>query len=141
MGDTSTYRSAHLAQASADAKKESRSRYQFEATESDDELEDELDTNLDETLDVTRRLKALAMAAGCVADSFTPPFSSLPSSMASFRIGADLHLDSFLRSANLREEINTHNERLNRINDKAESLDLNILRNTARLKNVRPNPP
>lgn len=38
------------------------------------------------------------------------------------------------------EEINTHNDRLNRINDKAEGLDLNILRNTARLKNVRPLP-
>jgi hypothetical protein len=35
------------------------------------------------------------------------------------------------------EEINTHNERLNRINDKAEGLDINILRNTARLKNIK----
>ena len=48
------------------ARKEARKQYQFEATASDDELEEELDENLDETLDVTRRLKALAVAAGCV---------------------------------------------------------------------------
>ena len=54
------------------ARKEARKQYQFEATASDDELEDELDENLDETLDVTRRLKALAVAAGCV-----PPLLSL----------------------------------------------------------------
>lgn len=46
------------------AKKEARSRYQFDATASDDELEDELDENLDETLEVTRRLKSLATAMG-----------------------------------------------------------------------------
>lgn len=46
------------------AKKEARSRYQFDATASDDELEDELDDNLDETLEVTKRLKNLATAMG-----------------------------------------------------------------------------
>lgn len=46
------------------AKKEARSRYQFEATASDDELEDELDDNLNETLAVTQNLKRLALAAG-----------------------------------------------------------------------------
>jgi len=46
------------------ARKEARSKYQFEGGASDDELEDELDDNLEETLDVTRRLKALAVAAG-----------------------------------------------------------------------------
>jgi hypothetical protein len=46
------------------ARKEGRTKYQFEATASDDELEDELDENLGETLEVTRRLKALAVASG-----------------------------------------------------------------------------
>lgn len=46
------------------AKKEARSRYQFEATASDDELEDEIDDNLNETLEVTKSLKRLALAAG-----------------------------------------------------------------------------
>ena len=46
------------------ARKQARSRYQFEATASDDELEDEIDENLNETLEVTRNLKRLAMAAG-----------------------------------------------------------------------------
>lgn len=46
------------------ARKDARSRYQFDATASDDELEDELDENLDETLEVTRRLKGLATAMG-----------------------------------------------------------------------------
>jgi hypothetical protein len=80
------------------ARKEGRSKYQFEATASDDELEDELDENLDETLEVTRRLKALAVASG--------------------------------------DEITRHNERLVRINDKAEGLDLKILQNVSRLKKV-----
>lgn len=47
-----------------EAKRQARSRYQFEATASDDELEDEIDENLNETLEVTRTLKRLAMAAG-----------------------------------------------------------------------------
>ncbi|OCF37633.1 synaptosomal-associated protein, 23kDa [Kwoniella heveanensis CBS 569] len=46
------------------AKKDARSRYQFDATASDDELEDELDENLDETYEVTKRLKNLATAMG-----------------------------------------------------------------------------
>lgn len=46
------------------ARKQARSRYQFEATASDDEIEDEIDENLNETLEVTRTLKRLAMAAG-----------------------------------------------------------------------------
>jgi hypothetical protein len=46
------------------AKADARSRYQFDATASDDELEDELDDNLDETLEVTKRLKNLATAMG-----------------------------------------------------------------------------
>ncbi|WVQ82733.1 hypothetical protein IAT38_004865 [Cryptococcus sp. DSM 104549] len=48
----------------AKAKKDARSRYQFDATASDDELEDELDENLDETYEVTKRLKNLAVAMG-----------------------------------------------------------------------------
>lgn len=46
------------------ARQEQRKRFQFEATESDNELEDELDDNLDEIHDVSKRLKALAMATG-----------------------------------------------------------------------------
>ena len=42
-------------------RKEQRKRYQFEATESDDEIEDEIDDNLDEIRDATRRLKALGL--------------------------------------------------------------------------------
>ncbi|KAF7339442.1 U3 small nucleolar ribonucleoprotein MPP10 [Mycena sanguinolenta] len=46
------------------ARKEGRKRFQFEATNSDDEIEDEIDDNLDEIGDATRRLKALGMAMG-----------------------------------------------------------------------------
>lgn len=46
------------------ARKDARARYQFDATESDDELEDELDQNLDETYEVTKRLRSLATAMG-----------------------------------------------------------------------------
>ncbi|KAG7444856.1 uncharacterized protein BT62DRAFT_951914 [Guyanagaster necrorhizus] len=45
------------------------SRYQFEATASDDELENELDDNLDEIGGATKRLKALGMAMGQELDS------------------------------------------------------------------------
>ncbi|EPQ60791.1 synaptosome-associated proteinsynaptosomal-associated protein 25 [Gloeophyllum trabeum ATCC 11539] len=50
-------------------RKEQRKRYQFEATESDDEMENELDDNLDEIADATKRLKALGMAMGQELDS------------------------------------------------------------------------
>lgn len=43
---------------------ETRKRYQFEKTASDDELEDELDDNLDEISQATKSLKAIAIAAG-----------------------------------------------------------------------------
>jgi len=46
-----------------------RSRYQFEATASDDEIEDELDDNLDQVFDVTKRLKALGTAMGQELDN------------------------------------------------------------------------
>ena len=45
-------------------RKEQRSRFQFEATASDDELEDELDGNLDEVAEATKRLKSLGLAMG-----------------------------------------------------------------------------
>lgn len=51
------------------AQKEQRKRYQFEATESDDELEDRLDDNLDEISAVTGRLKALGIAMGNELDT------------------------------------------------------------------------
>ncbi|KAL0577982.1 Protein transport protein S9 plasma membrane t-SNARE [Marasmius crinis-equi] len=46
------------------AQRAQNSRYQFEATASDDELEDEIDDNLDELGEATKRLKALGMAMG-----------------------------------------------------------------------------
>lgn len=46
------------------AKMAQRSRYQFEATESDDELEDELDGNLDEIGQLSARLNGLGKAMG-----------------------------------------------------------------------------
>jgi len=50
-------------------RKEQRSRFQFEATASDDEVENELDDNLDEIGDATKRLKALGMAMGQELDT------------------------------------------------------------------------
>jgi len=45
-------------------RQETRKRYQFEKTASDDELEDELDDNFDEIAQVTKSLKKIAIAAG-----------------------------------------------------------------------------
>ncbi|KAJ3548402.1 hypothetical protein NM688_g5304 [Phlebia brevispora] len=53
-----------LTSAQANARKEQRKRYQFDATASDDEIEDELDDNLNEISDMTKRLKALGTAMG-----------------------------------------------------------------------------
>jgi len=50
-------------------RKQQRSRFQFEATASDDEIEDELDENLDEISDVAKRLKALGTAMGQELDN------------------------------------------------------------------------
>jgi len=80
-------------------RKEQRSRYQFEATNSDDELEDELDENLNEVADATKRLKALGMAMG--------------------------------------QELDTQNQRIDRISDKATSLDNRMFTNTEKLKKIR----
>jgi len=51
-------------EAAAKNKLAQRSRYQFEATESDDELEDELDGNLDEIGQLAGRLNHLGRAMG-----------------------------------------------------------------------------
>lgn len=48
--------------------KEQRARYQFEATESDDELEDELDSNLDEISALSARMNLLSRAMGQEVD-------------------------------------------------------------------------
>jgi hypothetical protein len=48
----------------AKAKLAQRSRYQFESTESDDELEDELDQNMDEINHLSARLNTLGKAMG-----------------------------------------------------------------------------
>lgn len=45
-----------------------RSRYQFEATESDDELEDELDSNLDDISSLASRLNHLGRSMGQEVD-------------------------------------------------------------------------
>jgi len=51
------------------AKWEQGGRYQFEATNSDDELEQELDSNLDEIAAITGRLTILASTAGKEIDA------------------------------------------------------------------------
>jgi dynactin complex subunit len=50
-------------------RKAERSRYQVDATASDDELEDEIDDNLDEIGEAAARLKKLGMAMGSELDS------------------------------------------------------------------------
>jgi len=80
-------------------RKEQRSRFQFEASPSDDELEDELDDNLDEVGEATKRLKALGMAMG--------------------------------------QELDTQNTRIDRISEKATSLDNRMFKNTERLKRIK----
>ncbi|BGP36387.1 Protein transport protein S9 plasma membrane t-SNARE [Rhodotorula kratochvilovae] len=55
--------------AKARARGAERSRYQFEATASDDEVEDEIDTNLDELSGVAGRLKMLGVTMGQEVDS------------------------------------------------------------------------
>ena len=49
--------------------KAQRERYQFEATESDDELEDELDGNLDEIAALSARMNILGRAMGQEVDA------------------------------------------------------------------------
>lgn len=73
-------------------RKEERKRYQFEATESDDEMENEIDDNLDEILDATKRMKALGLSMG--------------------------------------SELQTQNQRLVRVTDKADRLGNKIDLNT-----------
>ncbi|KAG7089929.1 hypothetical protein E1B28_011561 [Marasmius oreades] len=51
------------------ARRAQNSRYQFEATASDDEMEDEIDDNLDQLGEATKRLKALGMAMGSELDT------------------------------------------------------------------------
>ncbi|ETS62183.1 hypothetical protein PaG_03752 [Moesziomyces aphidis] len=76
-----------------------RGRYQFEATESDDELEDELDQNLDEIGMLSSRLNQLGKAMGA--------------------------------------EVDSQNSRLQRIGDKATTLDTKIFAGTQRLGNIK----
>ncbi|KAJ1579182.1 hypothetical protein NDA12_006772 [Ustilago hordei] len=76
-----------------------RGRYQFEATESDDELEDELDQNLDEIGMLSSRLNQLGKAMG--------------------------------------QEVDSQNARLQRIGDKATTLDTKIFSGTQRLGNIK----
>lgn len=54
----------YRSEAQANARKEQRKRFQFDATASDDELEDEIDGNLDEISDMTKRLRALGTTMG-----------------------------------------------------------------------------
>jgi small-conductance mechanosensitive channel len=76
-----------------------RARYQFEATESDDDLEDELDQNLDEIGMLSARLNHLGKAMG--------------------------------------QEVDSQNARLQRIGDKATTLDTKIFAGTQRLGNIK----
>lgn len=88
-----------LSAAQQATRKEQRSRYQFEASQSDNEMEDELDDNLNEIGDVTKRLKALGTAMG--------------------------------------QELDTQNQRIDRIGEKATKLDNQMFRNTERLKRIK----
>ena len=76
-------------------RKEQRSRFQFEATGSDDELEDELDDNLGEIGEAAKRLKGLGISMG--------------------------------------QELDTQNQRIDRIGEKATNLDNRMFRNTERV--------
>jgi hypothetical protein len=80
-------------------RKEQRSRFQFEAGGSDDEIENELDDNLTEIGDATKKLKALGLAMG--------------------------------------QELDNQNLRIDRISDKATSLDDRMFRNTEKLKRIK----
>lgn len=79
-------------------RKEQRSRYQFEATNSDDEIEDELDDNLGEIGEATKRLKALGLTMG--------------------------------------QELDNQNGRIDRIGEKATSLDNRMFRNTEKVSSL-----
>jgi len=76
-------------------RKAQRSRFQFDATGSDDEIEDELDGNLNEIGDMTKRLKALGTSMG--------------------------------------QELDTQNQRIDRIGEKATTLDNRMFKNTERV--------
>ncbi|KAL1747594.1 hypothetical protein HDZ31DRAFT_31480 [Schizophyllum fasciatum] len=68
-------------------RKDQRQRYQFEATESDEELEDELDDNLDEIGSVAERLKALGSAMGEEIDDQTGRVQRIGDKSASLDTG------------------------------------------------------
>lgn len=72
-----TAENASGARMRAKARGAERGRYQFEATESDDEVEDEIDNNLDEMSSVVGRLKLLAMTAGNEVDAQNLKLSKL----------------------------------------------------------------
>ncbi|KAL8277635.1 hypothetical protein RQP46_009908 [Phenoliferia psychrophenolica] len=57
------------AKARAQGRSNGRQRYQFEATESDEEVEDEIDENLNELGSLAGRLKTLAVTAGKQVDA------------------------------------------------------------------------
>lgn len=84
-----------LTQTEQGMRKAQRARYQFEATQSDDEAEDELDGNLGEIGEAAKRLKALGMAMG--------------------------------------QELDTQNNRIDRISDKATALDNRMFTNTEKV--------
>jgi len=84
-----------LTGAQQSVRKEQRSRFQFEATGSDDELEDELDDNLGEIGDAAKRLKNLGLSMG--------------------------------------QELDTQNQRIDRIAEKATNLDNRMFKNTERV--------
>ncbi|KAL1723038.1 hypothetical protein EV715DRAFT_191460 [Schizophyllum commune] len=68
-------------------RKEQRQSYQFEATESDEEIEDELDDNLDEIGSVAERLKALGSAMGEEIDEQTGRVQRIGDKSASLDTG------------------------------------------------------
>ena len=79
-------------------RKEERSRYQFEATASDDELEDSIDDDLDQIAGVAKNLKALGLA--------------------------------------MNTELDSQNNRLERISDKTDKLGMRVQLNTAKVSRL-----
>lgn len=76
-------------------RQEERKRYQFEATESDDEVEDRIDNDLDAVAGVAKNLKALGLA--------------------------------------MNSELDSQNNRLDRISDKTDKLGVRVHVNTAKV--------
>jgi protein transport protein SEC9 len=73
--------------------KAQRSRYQFEATQSDDDMEDELDDNLDEIGDAAKRLKAIGLAMGSELDNQVKRIDRISDKTGTLNVQVDRNTD------------------------------------------------